>query len=223
MQHLGAAAGDFLRLVVVQLAQQARGRRGARVGAEHAGHVGPDLQPPRAELRGEIRAGGVRAAATQQHGVALAVAGDESLRDHDRRERGQARASAGSGVKSQVADSQLPRARMLPRSSALQARRARPTSARASPAAAGSAHRSRWPSARRVAMTRARVRSLISRSQAACPARCAAARRSSRRSCALRPMPSSVAECAVALSRWPPVRPRARRRARPRAGVPAGR
>ena len=48
MQHLGAAAGDLLRFVVMQRAQQPRLRRVARIGAEHARHVGPDLQPPRA-------------------------------------------------------------------------------------------------------------------------------------------------------------------------------
>ena len=47
VQHLRAAGGDLLGLVVVQRAQQPRGGRGARVGAEHAGHVGPDLQPLR--------------------------------------------------------------------------------------------------------------------------------------------------------------------------------
>jgi len=87
MQHLGAGAGDLLRLVVVQLAQQARGGRGARVGAEHAGHVRPDLQSHGFQLCSEVRAGGVRAAASQQHGVARGIAGDEALRDDNRGER----------------------------------------------------------------------------------------------------------------------------------------
>jgi hypothetical protein len=56
MQHLGAVARDFLSLVVVQGAQQARGRNGARVGAEQARHVGPDFQARGRELGGEIRA-----------------------------------------------------------------------------------------------------------------------------------------------------------------------
>ena len=86
VQHLGAAGGDLLRLVVVQRAQQARGRRGARIGAEHARHVGPDLQPLRAELRREVGRGGVRAAAPEEHGVAVLVAGDEALGDDDRGE-----------------------------------------------------------------------------------------------------------------------------------------
>ena len=43
MQHLGAGGGDFLRFLVVQARQQARIRHLARIGAEHAGHVGPDL------------------------------------------------------------------------------------------------------------------------------------------------------------------------------------
>ena len=85
VQHLRAAGGDLLRLVVVQRAQQARGRGGARIGAEHARHVGPDLQALRAQLRGEVRRRGVRAAAPEQHRVAVLVAGDEALGDDDRR------------------------------------------------------------------------------------------------------------------------------------------
>ena len=80
-KHLGAVARDFLRLIVMQGAQQPRGRDGARIGAEHAGHVGPDLKPRGLELGGEIRARGIRAAAPEQHGVAGGVGGDESLRD----------------------------------------------------------------------------------------------------------------------------------------------
>ncbi len=44
MQDLCAVAGNFLGFVVVQGAQQPRGRHGARIGAEHAGHVGPNLE-----------------------------------------------------------------------------------------------------------------------------------------------------------------------------------
>ena len=48
MQDLRAVARDFLGLVVVQGAQQPRGRDGARVGAEHARNVGPNLEARRA-------------------------------------------------------------------------------------------------------------------------------------------------------------------------------
>jgi DNA-binding response OmpR family regulator len=41
---------------VVQLAQQSRGRRAAWIGAEHAGHVGPDLQAQCLQLGGKISA-----------------------------------------------------------------------------------------------------------------------------------------------------------------------
>ena len=84
VQDLGAAGGDLLRLVVVQRAQQPRRRRRARIRAEHARHVGPDLQPLRAQLRGQVGGGGVRAAAPEEHGVALLVARDEAL-GHDQR------------------------------------------------------------------------------------------------------------------------------------------
>ena len=87
MQHLRAAGGDLLCLIVVQRAQQPCGWGGARIGAEQARHVGPDLQPLGTQLRGQIGGGGVRAAAPEQHGVAIFVAGDEALRKHDRRER----------------------------------------------------------------------------------------------------------------------------------------
>ena len=87
MQHLGAVAGDFLRFVVVQRPQQPCRRDGARVGAEHARNVGPDLEAHRGQFGGEVRARGVRAAAAQEHGVARFVRRDESLRDDDPAER----------------------------------------------------------------------------------------------------------------------------------------
>ena len=79
VQHLGAAAGDLLRLVVVERAQETR--TGHRVGirCEHARHVRPDLESPRAELGGEIAGARVGAAAPEQHGFALRVARDETL------------------------------------------------------------------------------------------------------------------------------------------------
>ncbi len=83
VQDLGAVARNLLRLVVMQRAQQPRRRYGARVGAEHARHVGPNLQARRRELGGEIRSRGIRAAAPEQHRLARIVRGDESLRDDD--------------------------------------------------------------------------------------------------------------------------------------------
>src|SRR5689334_16761107 len=95
MQYLCAAGRDLLRFVVMQSADQARGRRGARIRAEHAGHVGPDLDLLRAQLGTEIRGRRVRTTTTQQAGVALAVAADESLRDDDWRRRIELRFQSG--------------------------------------------------------------------------------------------------------------------------------
>ena len=81
VQDLGAAARDLLRFVVVERLEQARVRHGLGIRREHAGHVGPDLEPPRAELRREIAARRVGATAAEQHGVAVRVARDETLRD----------------------------------------------------------------------------------------------------------------------------------------------
>ena len=90
MQHLGAAGRDLLRLVIVKRPQETRGRGRARVGAEHSGHVRPDLEPARAELGGEIGRRGVGAAAAEKDRVAFGIARDETLSDHDRREGRQA-------------------------------------------------------------------------------------------------------------------------------------
>jgi hypothetical protein len=71
MQHLGATARDLLGLVVVQRLEQARVRDRLWIGREHAGHVGPDLEPSRAQLGREITARRVRAAAAEQHRIAV--------------------------------------------------------------------------------------------------------------------------------------------------------
>ncbi len=84
MQNLGTAAGDFLRLVVFESAQQPCRRHGAWVRAEHTGYVGPDLQPTRLQFRREVAAGSIGAAATEQYGIAALVAADEPLRDPHR-------------------------------------------------------------------------------------------------------------------------------------------
>ena len=86
VQDFRAARGDFLSFVIVQRTQQARRRRRARVGAEHAGHVGPDLEPLRAQLGGEVRCRGIGASAAEQHGVAIVVARNEALCDNNRRQ-----------------------------------------------------------------------------------------------------------------------------------------
>ncbi len=74
---------DLLGFAVVQRLDEPRRRNGLRVGAEEAGRIGPDLEPPRLELASEVGARGVRAAAAEQHRLALAVARDEALREHD--------------------------------------------------------------------------------------------------------------------------------------------
>ena len=51
---------------------------------EHARDVGPDFQPLGAQLGREVGRRGIRAAAPQEHGVALVIAGDESLGDDHR-------------------------------------------------------------------------------------------------------------------------------------------
>ena len=89
MQHLGAGRGDFLRFLVVQPRQQARARHLARIGAEHAGDVGPDFHFFRIQQRAEIARRRVRTAATEDHGFAGFVARHEALRDEQVAARGQ--------------------------------------------------------------------------------------------------------------------------------------
>jgi hypothetical protein len=74
----------------VQGLDEPRGRHGLRVGAEEARRIGPDLEPTRFELAGEIGAGGVRAASAEQHSLAVRVARNEPLREHDAVDRGEA-------------------------------------------------------------------------------------------------------------------------------------
>jgi hypothetical protein len=82
MQHLGAAARNFLRLVVVERLEQPGARNGARVGREHAGHVRPDLQATRPSS-GEVAARRIRSATAEQYGIAGGVARNEALPDQD--------------------------------------------------------------------------------------------------------------------------------------------
>ena len=87
MQHLGTGRRDLLRFVVGQFQKLPRGRRCARVGAEHAGHIGPDLELPSVEQRREISARSVGPTASEQHCIACRIAGNETLRDQQRTER----------------------------------------------------------------------------------------------------------------------------------------
>ena len=87
MQHLRPVAGNFLRLIVVQLTQQPRGGHRPWIGAEQAGHIGPNLQARSLEFRREIRAGGVGPSPAQQHRIAGRIRRDETLSDHHPVER----------------------------------------------------------------------------------------------------------------------------------------
>ena len=80
MQHLGAGGRDFLRFVVVETDQQSRLRHAARIGAEHAGDIGPDLDPISLQPRAEAAGAGVGTTTTEQAGAALAITNDEALR-----------------------------------------------------------------------------------------------------------------------------------------------
>ena len=81
VQYFGAGGGDFLRLVIIQPGQQTRIRHFTRVGAEHAGHVGPDFHPLRAQQRTEIRRRGIRTTTPQNRGTAILMTGDKALGD----------------------------------------------------------------------------------------------------------------------------------------------
>ena len=86
MQHFGAGRRDFLRFGVVEAGQQARVRHFARIGTEHAGHVGPDLDALRFQQCAEVRGRGIGTAAAEDGGGAVGVTGDETLRNqHPRR------------------------------------------------------------------------------------------------------------------------------------------
>ena len=81
MQDLGAGGRDFLRLGIVEPGQQARIGHLARVGTEHAGHVGPDLDHLGLEQGPEIGGRSIRPTTTENGGGALAAARDEALGD----------------------------------------------------------------------------------------------------------------------------------------------
>ncbi len=61
--------------------------RCARVGAEHAGHVGPDLDPRAPQQGAEVGGRGIRAAAPENRRAAVGGAGDEALGDRSSRRR----------------------------------------------------------------------------------------------------------------------------------------
>ncbi len=85
VQHFRAGGGNFLRLVIIQARQQARIRHFTRVGAEHAGHVGPDFNSLGTQQRTEIRRRRIRTATPQNRGAPILVPGDEALRDQQAR------------------------------------------------------------------------------------------------------------------------------------------
>ncbi len=84
MKHFRPGTRDFLRLVILERSQQARSGHRARICAEHAWHVREGLETPCLELGGKVSARGVRAAASEQHGIAVFVARNEALRDPHR-------------------------------------------------------------------------------------------------------------------------------------------
>ncbi|MEZ4368002.1 MAG: hypothetical protein R2939_17240 [Kofleriaceae bacterium] len=83
VQHLGAERAEALGLAVGDPAQEPRVGHDPRVGGEHPGHVGPDLEGGRVDGGRQVRRGRVGAAAAEQHGVAVGVARDEALGDDD--------------------------------------------------------------------------------------------------------------------------------------------
>lgn len=99
MQHLGTGGGDFLRLVIVQAGQQPRVRHVLGIGAEHAGHIGPDFHPAGTEQRTEIRRRGIRTATPQDRSAAIGVPRNEALGDQQARGlRIETRAPVGVGL-----------------------------------------------------------------------------------------------------------------------------
>ena len=85
MQHAAARSGDLLRFGVTEPAQQPRAADLPWIGAEYAGHVGPDFQPPGADCSGQRRGGNVGTAPAEQHFLALGIAGDVTLRQRHAR------------------------------------------------------------------------------------------------------------------------------------------
>ena len=72
-QHLRAARGHFENRLVADAGDALGGGHDARVGGEHAVHVGVDLAHVRSERDGERDCGGVGAAASECGGVAFRV------------------------------------------------------------------------------------------------------------------------------------------------------
>src|SRR6185503_10569932 len=91
MQDAATGGGDLLRLAVMQALDESRRRNGLWIGAEEARRIGPDLEAPRLELAGEVRARGIGAVAPEQYRLALRVARDEALRQNDAVDRSETR------------------------------------------------------------------------------------------------------------------------------------
>ena len=84
VQHEAAGRSDFLRFFVTQRTQQAcAAGDDARIGAEHARHIGPDFKTDRIQLRGQVRGRRVGAAAPEQHAFTCRVTGNEALRQNN--------------------------------------------------------------------------------------------------------------------------------------------
>ncbi len=84
MKDGSSSRRDLLSLLETQRLEESGTRHDARVSAEQAGHIRPDLQPAGLQLGGEVCRGRVRAAAAQQHNFPLEVAGDKTLRQQQR-------------------------------------------------------------------------------------------------------------------------------------------
>ncbi len=84
MDHLGAEVGQFAGLAVAQRRQRHRLGHQARVGRQHAVHVGPDMQFVGFEQRREDGAREVAAVAAQHRGQAVFTARHETGGHHAR-------------------------------------------------------------------------------------------------------------------------------------------
>ena len=87
MQHLGAEVGQLGGLGERELRHQARRGDDARVGAQHAVHVGPDLNLARADAGADERTRIIRAAAPQRRRMPIGGRADKSAEDRHRARR----------------------------------------------------------------------------------------------------------------------------------------
>ena len=83
VQHLGAEVGQLGGLGERQLRDQTRRGDHARIGAQHAVHVGPDLNLAGVDAGADERAGIVRSAASERRRVPIRRRADESAKHGD--------------------------------------------------------------------------------------------------------------------------------------------